>query len=115
MRPWSEQIGYFWLMVDAACQFIIRGDIPSAVHQLQLVHGVINDVERLLRQAPAVWKQIFIPPFEISGLDTQSLAGQIRAYCGQIIGMTPRINAAVGRPIQDPPMRVIDSLLALLE
>ena len=110
-----EQTGYFWLMTSTACIYVLRQDTPAIIAQLSMIHGVLDGLERLLRGAPDIWGQRFLPKFSVTVLGTQTWIDQLRGYCQHMLDLYPRIEAAVGGPIHPAPMRHIETMLAMAD
>ncbi len=110
-----EQTGYFWLMTGTACRYIVRGDAPATVAQLSMIHGVLDGLERLLRQEPDIWGRHILPPFELPAADAPAWISRLRGYCRLMVELYPRIEAEVGHPPQPGPLAQIEALLALAD
>lgn len=109
----AEQTGYFWLMTSTACRYVLRRDTPAIIAQLHMIHGVLDEIERLLRGAPDVWGQHFLPRFDVTALDLQTWIDRLRGYCRHMLDLYPRIEAVVDGPIHPAPMHHIDTLLTM--
>lgn len=109
----AEQTGYFWLMLATACKYLIRGDAVALIKQLDMVHGTLDGIERLLRGKPAVWGENVLPPFHVTSLEHKAVVNIIDGLAQHMCGLYPEIERIVGAPVHPAPMAQIDALLAI--
>jgi hypothetical protein len=95
----SEQAAFFWMMIVPMSKARLRGDFVAFQQMLEMLYGVIADVERLLAREPWRYTRHSRAPFAATAAGQQEA---VRAICERMNALGPLIVAA-GATVPDAP------------
>lgn len=105
----TEQVAFFWMMVTVAIKYFIRRDKVYFHRFLNLLHGILWNVRRLVAGEPYAWRResflrtMVAPAAEITAL---------RQVCYEMLDVMQDVEK-LGGTVPDSPMSTIEILLHL--
>jgi hypothetical protein len=111
----KEQTAFFWLMLDTACNYLMRRDWSALVTQLRHVDGVAFELERVLSRRPSQWQARVGADYAITSLEPQHAASVMRRMASRVSALHPALSDAIGEPLSDAQGDAIERLLRIAE
>lgn len=107
----ADEIGaFFWMMTAVTAKYLVRGDLVFVQCQLESLHGMVQEVERLLTGKPWQYRRGSLSPFE------PTIAAQKQAVyrlCADMLSLTSRLTES-GGSVRPSPLPTIERLLDLV-
>ena len=107
----TEQVAFFWMMVTVTIKYLIRRDEVYFHRFLDILHGVLWDVRRLVAGEPDRWLKGSLVQLA-STRETQIAA--VRHSCQEMLDVMQEVEK-MGGTVPVSPMSTIETLLHLAE
>jgi len=107
----SDTIAFFWMMTAVTAKYVVRRDSVFVQRWLEELHGMIQEVERLIAGKGWQYKRGSLSALEPTG------EGQIQAIhqlCERMQGLMPEV-AKLGGHVPSSPLPTIETLLNLAQ
>lgn len=105
----AERVAFFWMVAFPAAKAALRRQ-PVEFHLLlDLLHGTMRDVERLVRGEPPRDRRRSGAPFATT---YGAQAAAVRRLCGRLVELGPDL-VALGATVPVPPVAAVDALLSV--
>jgi predicted nucleotidyltransferase len=106
----DEIVAFFWMMTAVTAKYLVRGDLVFGQCQLESLHGMVQEVERLLAGKPWQYRRGSLSQFEPT-IATQKQA--VYRLCADMLSLTPRLVES-GGSVRPSPLPTIQMLLNLV-
>jgi hypothetical protein len=107
----TEIWAFFWMMTAITIKYVIRHDDVFVTRWLEVLHGLIEEVERQLHREPQQYKRGSLSTLQPT---RNAQIESLRALYGKMESLAPQIEhfsgAVLARPAQE-----IETLLSLAE
>lgn len=107
----AEIWAFFWMMTAITIKYIIRQDDVFVTRWLEILHGLIEEIERQLHREPQQYLRGSLSKLQPT---RKEQIESIRSLCSKMKSMTPQIEHFSGE-ILTLPSEEIETLLALAD
>lgn len=107
----TEQVAFFWMMVTVTIKYLIRRDEVFFHRFLDMLHGILWEVRRLVAGEPDRWLKGSFVQLAITR-ETQIAA--VRHICQEMLDVMREVEK-MGGTVPVSPMSIIETLLHLAE
>jgi hypothetical protein len=107
----TEQVAFFWMMVTVTIKYLIRGDEVYFHRFLDMLHGIVWDVRRLVAGEPDRWLRGSL--VDMAAMREAQIAA-VRQVCQEMLEVMPEVEQ-LGGTVPSSPMSSIEVLLRLAE
>jgi hypothetical protein len=105
----AEKWAFFWMMTAVTIKYVIRGDDVFAVHWIENLHELLQDIERQIKREPWSYTQGSISRLQSTH---EKQIESIRDLCQRMQGLKPEVSEFTGsEPVT--PLPEIEILLSL--
>jgi predicted nucleotidyltransferase len=107
----SEQVAFFWMMVMVTVKYLIRRDEVSFHELLNMLHGILSRVRRLVAGEPERWHR---GSYAKLATTHEAQLAAVRQACQEMLDLMPDV-MKMGGTVPDAPMSTIEVLIQLAE
>ena len=107
----AEQWAFFWMMTAVTIKYIIRNDSVFVAYWLELLHGLVKEIQRQLHGEPSEYirdSRTQLQPTREKQIES------IRSLCRTMQVLTPQIEQFSGTTLA-LPLEEIETLLVLAD
>lgn len=105
----AEQWAFFWMMTAVTIKYIIRNDNVFVTRWLEVLHGLVEQIQRQLRGEPLEYMRGSLTQLQPT---REKQIESIRSLCKTMQELTPQIEQ-FSRVTLAPPQKEIETLLVL--
>lgn len=107
----AEMWAFFWMMTAITIKYRIRNDDVFVAHWLEVLQGLVKEIERQLRGEPKEYIRGSLTRLQPT---REKQLESIRSLCKTVQALTPQIEQFCGTTLV-PPWKEIETLLALAD
>lgn len=107
----AEQWAFFWMMTAVTIKYIIRNDNVFVTRWLEVLHGLVEEIQRQLRGEPSEYIRGSLTQLQHT---RETQIESIHSLCRTMQALTPQMEQFSGVNLA-PPQKEIETLLALAD
>ncbi len=107
----SEKVAFFWLMATVTAKYLIRNDAVFFHRFLDMLHGILWEVRRLVAGEPDQWLKGSLVKMAVT---QEARINSIRQVCQEMMNVMPKVEK-MGGTVPISPISTIEILLQLAE
>jgi hypothetical protein len=107
----AEIWAFFWMMTAITIKYVIRGDDVFVARWLEILHGLVEEIERQLHREPQQYIRGSLSKLQFT---RKEQIESIRSLCSTMKSLAPQIEDFSGKTLA-LPSEEIETLLALAE
>ena len=107
----AEIWAFFWMMTAITIKYVIRGDDVFVARWLEILHGLVEEIERQLHREPQQYIRGSLSKLQFT---RKEQIESIRSLCSTMKSLAPQIEDFSGKTLA-LPSEEIDTLLALAD
>lgn len=106
-----ELWAFFWMMAAITIKYVIRGDDVFVARWLEVLHGLVEEIERQLHREPRQYLRGSLSTLQPT---PKEQIESIRSLCSKMKTLAPQIEDFSGKPLV-LPSEEIETLIALAD
>jgi hypothetical protein len=107
----KEQRAYYWLMLDTACNYVMRKDWSRLVCQMRMVDSIATDIEHMLGERAPQPRTSLIDFDDGRRHDTDHVEAVLRSYVDRMQSLDATIESFVGETVSKDQAQSVRALL----
>lgn len=107
----AEHWAFFWMMAAVTAKYIVRDDGVFVTRWLEILHGLVEEIERHLIGKPSEHIRGSLSQFQPT---REMQIEALRSLCRTMQALAPQIDHFSGTPLV-PPSAEVETLLALVD